>query len=147
MRQMAISESELDRQEVKLWFSHNNLGGTGSMIHAKTGSFFNERIAPSFGVFPTFDFRVFGLPMEAEDSTNNQGNTLEHKFKHLLAEQQTDHRLLSKTECKLDRKRILDWKEHLKDIFGEILPAKLKAPAFSAVRTREAALLLGMRIC
>ncbi len=112
----------------------------------------NHELIDDDKVMPdTFDIQwfteidEFGVPVETERLKDSQGVETGYKFIHPLQDLDRDFALLKPANCRVDRERTVAWKAFLEELFGDLLPVRIRSGVYgSPMLTQRLIMLMGM---
>lgn len=99
----------------------------------------------------TFDIGWFvnidelGVKIECESVRDSQGVATAYRFIHPIKNLKRDLNILKPAICSVDRERTMAWKSFLEDLFGDLLPVKIRSGTYGCTMlTHRVIELMGM---
>ena len=91
------------------------------------------------------DIDRMGVKIETESVKDGQGVATGYHFKHPIKDLKRDMQILKPPRCSVDRNGTLARKEFLEELFGDLLPVKIRSGVYgSAMLTYRVIELMGM---
>ena len=87
----------------------------------------------------------FGIKIETQFVKDSQGFQTGFNYVHPITDLERDFPLLKPATCRVDRPRTLAWKAFLEDLFGDLLPVRIRSGVFGdPMLTYKVIKLMGM---
>ena len=106
----------------------------------------DDKVMPDtfdIGWFTEID--VFGIKIETEFVKDSQGVETGYHYIHPITDLERDFPLLKPATCRVDRARTLAWKTFLEDLFGDLLPVRIRSGIYAnTMLTQQVIILMGM---
>jgi len=106
----------------------------------------DDKVMPDtfdIGWFTEID--AFGIKIDTEFVKDSQGVNTGYHYIHPITDLERDFPLLKPATCRVDRPRTLAWKAFLEDLFGDLLPVRIRSGTYgNAMLTQEVIKLMGM---
>lgn len=83
-------------------------------------------ISDTFSVGWKTTFRLFDIEVKRAHSTDSQGRALGYQFEHPIRSFPEDLSLLRPSVYAVDRQKTKAWKSYVEDIFGDLLPVRMR---------------------
>lgn len=165
-KQYELSQHEKNKKRIKEWCAHNSLQGKRPMIHLEMLTFANEiipqrlrcesnfarevetkllcnflnqelfnddRVTPDhFPIMYDTYFSLFNIPITKNDADNSLG----HEFVSVVEDLEADYNKLKKSKFGVNMESTLYKKSVYEEVFGDILPVKIKMDALYSVPTQ-----------
>ena len=91
------------------------------------------------------DIDPFGVRIEVEHIKDAQGIDTGYHYIHPITDLERDFHLLKPPTCRVDRERTLAWTAFLEELFGDLLPVRIKGANYgNAMLTQQVIQLMGM---
>ena len=87
----------------------------------------------------------FGIKIETEFIKDSQGVETGYHYIHPITDLERDFPLLRPATCRVDRARTLAWKAFLEELFGDLLPVRIRSGTYAnPMLTQQVIKLMGM---
>ena len=87
----------------------------------------------------------FGIKIETEFIKDSDGVETGYHYLHPITDLERDFPLLKPATCRVDRARTLAWKAFLEELFGDVLPVRIRSGTYAnAMLTQQVIKLMGM---
>ena len=88
----------------------------------------DDKVMPdTFDIGWFLDIDPFGVKIETDFIKDAQGIETGYHYVHPIIDLERDFSLLKPATCRVDRARTLAWKAFLEDIFGDLLPVRIRS--------------------
>lgn len=106
----------------------------------------DDKVTPdTFDIGWFVDINEFGFPVETEHVVDAQGVPTGYHFHHPITDLVRDFERLQPATASVDRARTYAWRDFLTELFGDILPVRLRSGVYgNAMLTQRAIMLMGM---
>jgi hypothetical protein len=106
----------------------------------------DDHVCPStFDIGWWTDIDEFGVPIPTESVKDYQGVETGYRFLHPIKDLERDFGMLKPATCSVDRAGTLAWQAFLEELFGEVLPVRIRTGVFGATMlTYRVIELMGM---
>lgn len=87
----------------------------------------DDKVIPSyFPVYWNINIEEFGLEIDVEKAEDSKGRKIGYRQKHPITDLKKDFHKLKKSKYSVDKKQTLALRNFVEEIFGDILPVKIK---------------------
>jgi len=106
----------------------------------------DDKVMPdTFDIAWFTDIDEFGIKIEREFVKDAQGVETGYHDIHPITDLERDIHLLKPATCRVDRERTFAWKAFLEDLFGDLLPVRIRGANYgNAMLTQQLIMLMGM---
>ena len=91
----------------------------------------DDKVMPDTYDIPWFtEIDEFGVKVDLRQVEDSQGVPTGYEFIHPIRDLDRDFGLLKPSSCRVDREKTLAWKRFLEDLFGDVLPARIRSGVY-----------------